>query len=1039
MRKVLLLGLMLMLVNAFAFAQNRVITGTVTSTEDNLGVPGATVIVKGTTTGTATDLDGNFTLSVPQNGGVLVFSFVGLVSKEVTIGNQSFFNVVLSPDSKLLSEVIVTGYGTQTKREITGAVSSLGGEAIQNLPLQSFDRALQGRAAGVLVQNASGIPGGALRVRIRGQGSINAGNDPLYIVDGVQFNNSSDASNVSTNPLASINPNDIETMEVLKDAAASIYGSQAANGVVIITTKRGKQGKTQIVFNTYQGRVTPIRQVDMMNSQEFLNYRLDAFRNNYSRFAISPERAEGLARRDALNGITSAQFPALGQFNLSSAAGQTAFGSLPEADLINFINGVQTFDWQNEILSQAGRIKNYELSARGGSENTRFYIAGGYNKQEGQIRQFDFERANIRFNIDHDLNKKLTIETQLNASTISQNATVSSGSFFENPTFAGLLILPFNNFYTSDEVRDFREPLAGILQENPLKSLAYNERNNRTNQLNGSFALNYKITERLRFRSFYGLDYRAISENRYTDPRSFGGRNNAGSAFAQYQTNTNFITTQQLNYGYQINPKNRLDILLAAEYRAEANEAFSVNAQGFPTPQFRTIQSAAEPTGAGGFFTEWKNAGVFTNVKYAFDKKLYLNGTLRYDGSSRFGFDKRWGLFPSIGASYILTEEEFLKNVSFLDDLKIRASYGTAGNNRIGNFDSRGLISSAGAGAYLNTPGLTISGLANNQLSWETQTTTNFGIDFGLFEGRISGSVDAYRRLSTDLLLARSLPNTSGYGSISENVGELENRGIEVAINGVIINSGGFRWNTAFNIAFQDQKLLALFEGQENIGTALQVGQPLNLYYGPRYAGVNPATGRPMFYDNQNNITYQPTTGSTIGDENDDRVILGNTNSDFFGGWTNNFSYKGFSLEVLLQYDYGKIGQDGTGGFAYNPYETRLNLYSRLTDLVWRQPGDITSMPRPNSAAEVGGVGIGLHRTLQDLSYIRLKQATLAYEVPASFLSRYSMSQARIYVQGINLWTLDKFTGLDVEFVGGSTTGIFPSSKNVTVGVQIGF
>lgn len=1039
MRKVLLLGLMLLFASAVAFAQSRVITGTVIAGDDNQPIPGVSVIVKGTTIGVATNLDGKYTLNVPAERSILTFSFIGYSTQEINIGTRSIIDLTMASDIRSLNEVIVTGYGTQTKREITGAISSVGGESIQNLPLQSFDRALQGRAAGVLVQNSSGIPGGALRVRIRGQGSISAGNDPLYIVDGVQFNNSDNASNVSTNPLASINPNDIETMEILKDASASIYGSQAANGVVIITTKRGKKGNTQINFNTYTGWVTPIREVDMMNSQEFLGYRLDAFRNNYQRFNISPERIEGLARRDALNGINSTQFPLLGNYNLVSAAGQTAFGSIPFDEIGNFIDGLETYDWQNEIFSQTGRIRNYELSARGGSENTRFYISGGYNKQEGQIRQFDFERANIRFNIDHDLNSKVTIETQLNASTILQNATVTGGSQFENPTFAGLLVLPFNPFYNSEDRTDFREPLAGILQENPLKSLAFNERNNRTNQLNGNIAVNYKITDKLRFRSFYGLDYRAIAENRYTDPRSFGGRNNAGSAFAQYQTNTNFITTQQLNYAHQINPKSRIAVLLAAEYRQETNEAFSVSAQGFPTPQFRTIQSAAEPTGAGGFFTEWKNAGVFTNVKYSYDNKLYLDATLRYDGSSRFGFDKRWGLFPSFGASYVLSELEFLKTSSVLDDLKLRASYGTAGNNRISNFASRGLVSSAGAGNYLNTPGLTISGLANNQLSWETQITTNFGLDFALWEGRISGSVDAYRRLSTGLLLNRSLPSTSGYGSITENVGELENRGIEVAINGVLVNSGGFRWSTAFNIAFQDQKLLALFEGQDNIGTSLQVGQPLNLYYGPRYAGVNPATGRPMFYDRSGNITYRPTSGSVIGDENDDRVILGNTNSDFFGGWTHNFSYKGLSLEVLFQYDYGKIGQDGTGGFAYNPYETRLNLYSRLLDIVWREPGDIVSMPRPNSAAEVGGVGIGVHRTLQDLSYIRLKQATLAYDIPAQFLKRYAVSRAKLYAQGINLWTLDKFTGLDVEFVGGRTTGIFPPSKNYTVGIQLTF
>ncbi|WP_050977464.1 SusC/RagA family TonB-linked outer membrane protein [Nitritalea halalkaliphila] len=426
-------------------------------------------------------------------------------------------------------------------------------------------------------------------------------------------------------------------------------------------------------------------------------------------------------------------------------------------------------------------------------------------------------------------------------------------------------------------------------------------------------------------------------------------------------------------------------------------------------------------------------------MKYNFQNKLTVNGTLRYDGSSRFGVDNRWGLFPSIGAAYVLSEEGFLKDSRFLEDLKLRASIGTAGNNRIDNFASRALISSAGASNYLNIPGLTVSGLGNNFLSWETQTTINFGLDYAVLQGRITGSVDVYRRRSTDMLLSRNLPNTSGYGSIRENVGALDNRGIEIAIDGAVINTGTFRWNTNFNIAFQDQELLNLFEGQTNNGASQQVGHPLNLWVGARWAGVNPATGRPMYYDRNGEITYQPTSGSTLGDEMDDRVILGNSNSDFFGGWLNTFTYKNWTFDFMFQYDYGKRGTDGTGSFSYNPYEMRLNLYNRLNDITWSNPGDIVSMPRPNTQAELGAIGVGIGRTLQDLSYIRLKQVSLAYMVPQQYLQRIGVSTMKFYAQGINLWTLDRFTGLDVEFTGGTSTGIFPPAKNYTIGVQFGF
>jgi TonB-linked SusC/RagA family outer membrane protein len=1018
-----------MLFTVAVSAQERTVSGKVTGADDGLPLPQVTVLLKGTSNGVPTEADGTYRLSIPASGGTLLFRFLGYVSQEIVVGNQTIINIQLQPDVTSLGEIVVTGYGQEKRREITGSIASVGGDKIANLPLQSFDRALQGRAAGVLVQSANGVPGGAINVRIRGQGSINAGNDPLYIVDGVQMNNDNAASNLSTNPLAGINPNDIESMEILKDAAASIYGSQAANGVVLITTKKGKSGQAKLNFNAYSGWVNVIEQVDNMNSQEFINYRLEQRRNYYTRFTGNADNFEGLSRRNALAGLTSSDWAPLGLSN-------TALGQVPQSEFDTFVNSVPTYDWQGEIFSQQGRISNYELSASGGTDNTRYFISGSYNLQEGQIKKFDFERGTLRMNLDTDISDKLTVETKLNVSTIGQSGTVISGSFFENPTFAGLTVLPFNPIYNTNDATGYNEPLVGILAENVVKSLAFNERTTSTNQVVANMAFIYKLSDNLRFRSFYGIDYRTLRENRYTDPRTFGGRNNDGSAFAQMDENSNFITTQQLNYDWNLNPDNKFNFLLAGEYRQEVNQGFSANAQTFPTPQFRTIQSAAEPTGAGGFYTTWRNAGIFTNVKYSLKDKYFFNGTLRYDGSSRFGVDNRWGLFPSIGASWLITEEDFLPSSDFLSELKLRVSYGTAGNNRIGNFASRGLVSSAGAGTYLNLPGLTISGLANNNLSWETQTTFNLGLDFNLYKGRISGSIDAYSRRSTDLLLNRNLPSTSGYGSISENVGELENRGIEFAVQSVNVDKGGLTWTTNFNIAFQDQELIALFPGETNNGSATQVGQPLNLWYNFDWAGVNPANGRPFYYDKNGNLTYNPTSG-TIGE--DDRKVLGNTNSSFFGGLSNTVSFKGITLDFLVQYDYGKDATDGTGGFSYNPYEARLNLYNRTSELVWRQPGDITSFPRPNITSEVGAIGVGTARTLQDVSYIRLKQVTLSYTLPSNLLSKLFVDNAKVYVQGINLLTFTNYTGLDPEFTGGSITGVFPPSKNYTVGIQFGF
>nr|HAD51267.1 SusC/RagA family TonB-linked outer membrane protein [Algoriphagus sp.] len=506
MRKVLLLGLMLFLSSAIAFAQSRVITGTVTSAEDGMGVPGATILVKGTQIGVATDIDGKYSINVPSGNNVLVYSFVGLLTQEVSIGNKSIIDVTLQSDVTALGEVIVTGYGTQLKREVTGAVSSVKGEAIQNLPMQSFDRALQGRAAGVQVRSSNGLPGGAVNIRIRGVGSINAGNEPLFIVDGVQLNNQSNASFTQSNPLAFLNPNDIESMEILKDAAsAAIYGSQAANGVVIITTKRGKQGKAKFEFNAFSGETQPMKYLDVLGGAEWYQMRRDAHVNS---------------------GVANPEATAL----LNMGARPSNWQELTAAELNDIGLGLPTYDWQRAVMG-TGRLQNYEMSVSGGDEKTTFFLSGSYNYQESSFKPVDFERGTVKVALSHQANSKLNIETNINLSTFQQNVPFAvAGSFLGSPAFSASAILPHNPIYNEDGT--FNTSIGGVLGQNVVLVNEYNSGLQRTNTVVGNIVGTYKILNNLSFRSLYGLDYRLLQGERYTDPRTPDGAAVRGRASA---------------------------------------------------------------------------------------------------------------------------------------------------------------------------------------------------------------------------------------------------------------------------------------------------------------------------------------------------------------------------------------------------------------------------------------------------------------------------------------------------------------------------
>jgi len=1014
MRKILLLGLTLFLVNAMAFAQGRVITGTVTSTEDGLGVPGATVLVKGTTIGTATDIDGKYTINVPAGSNVLVFTFVGLTSQEVNIGNRSTINVALESDVTALSEVIVTGYGTQPKREVTGAVSSVKGDAIQNLPLQSFDRALQGRASGVQVRSSNGLPGGAVNIRIRGVGSVNAGNEPLFIVDGVQLNNQSNASFTQSNPLAFLNPNDIESMEILKDAAsAAIYGSQAANGVVIITTKKGKQGKAKFEFNAFSGETQPMKFLDILSGPEWYAMRRDAHVNSLS---ASPEA-------DALNAM--GRRPA-----------NWATLTRPALDAIGL--ALPTYDWQREVMG-AGKLSNYEMSVSGGDEKTTFFLSGSYNYQQASFRPVDFERGTVRIALTHQATKRLSIETNMNLSTFQQNVPFAvEGSFLGNPAFSASAVLPHNAIYNEDGT--YNTAIAGVLGQNVVLVNAYNSGLQRTNTAVGNLITNYKIAKNLTFRSLFGLDYRLLQGDNYRDPRTPDGAGVIGRSSVQSDWRTRFITTQTLNWNKTFNGVHNVSALAGVEYLSETREGISGAGIGFPTFQFRTIQSAATPESITGFWTGYRRASAFSSVNYDYKKKYLVTVTARYDGSSRFGTENRYGLFPSIRLGWSMVEEEFLKNSSTISEMKFRASYGLTGNDQIGNFDARGLY--GGGGNYSGSAGIVPSSLANLGLSWETNNTLNLGIDYGFFENRITGSIDAFDRRTKDLLLSQPILWINGFSGISNNVGELQNRGLEFELSTVNIDKGGFRWNSSFNITKLDNQIVSLYSGLKFLpaNPGIAVGQPVGrsgegAVFTQEYAGVNPATGRPMWYDINGNITYLPLAA--------DRKYLGSSLGTVFGGLNNTFSYKGFEFTTFFTYEYGGIGGDGQYGFLRESgTRLALNTLQEVVDRSWKTPGQITDIPR-NVITNGGNETRGNSRNsgsaaLLKYDFIRLSQLTLAYSFKPSLVSRIGLSRARIYMQGVNLWTYTDYPGYDPEFTGAGT-GQVPLTKSYTLGVQIGF
>ena len=1021
MRKVILTLLVAIAFGLSAFAQDRTITGRIT---DDKGSPvsGVSVTSSDGKNGTQTENDGRYRISVSANAKTLTFSSVNYETQVRTIGNLGVINASISSSSSKLTEVVVVGYGsTRRKIDEAGAISSVRSAQIENLPSVSIDKALQGKAAGVLVQSNNGIPGGSINVRIRGEGSINAGNQPLYVIDGIQVNTRNDANFTQANPLSFLNPDDIESIDIIKDAAsAAIYGSTASNGVVLITTKKGKAGKTKFSANVSYGLVKPLKKLYVTNSQEFYQLRSEGVGN------ANNLAANNLAvKRNVLGG-----FRVVGAAGFTDAQADSAAAALP------------TYDWQDAVF-RTGQIRTMELSASGGSDKMTFRVSASGELQETFISKADFNRYGFKVDLTNKFTDRLTFNTSLNLSSTKQNNPFATdGSFLGNPAFSAPGIFTVNPIRNVDGsyygVPGTAVPslIGAALTQNIVQVNEFNSGYTRNNQLVGYLGADYRISRVFSAKIFTGLDYRIIQGKNVRDPRTADAFVRKGLVQVQSNWNTNVNAFATLNYNQVIGTKHRLDGLVGYEYRRENNESISASGDGFPTFQFQTLNAAANPVAVGEFYTGFRRNGVFGNINYGYDRRYLIGFTARYDGSSRFGENNKFGTFYGAKVGWNVDQEAFLKGSKIISQLRLRFGYGTVGNDQIGNFDALGLFGSGFV--YNGLAGTLFNQLPNPSLKWERVTTGNFGVDFGFFRNRINGAVEIYEKKTSDLLLTQPVQLSTGFPGFTNNVGKLNNRGVEVTLNADVLKArqpGNFNWNLNFVFGYNKQEVKELYGGNKILPSdnSIQVGQPVGVLFTQKYAGVNAATGRPMWYDTLGNLTYQVASK--------DRRLIGPTRlPKYQGGLTNTFSYKGFSASAFFNYEYGRLASDGQANFLSESLARINNLHYIFEDR-WTKPGQITSVPRENTVTESkSSGGQSGDRTWFKADYIRLKTVTLSYDLPSNspIIERSKLTSARFYVQGTNLYTYSKTRGYDVEFVG-TATGIIPQSRIVTAGFQVGF
>jgi TonB-dependent starch-binding outer membrane protein SusC len=992
-------------------AQTKKITGMVTSASDGLSLPGVSIVVKGTSTGTTSNIDGKFELNAPSDATYLVFSFIGMKTQEIALNGRSVVDIAMELETLVVDEVVVVGYGTKLKRDLTGSISKVQGKDIQNIPVPTFETAMQGRTAGVFIENSSGKLGEGMRIRIRGTSSISADNQPIYVVDGMVVTSQSQGASINspTNPMSDINPNDIESINILKDAsAAAIYGSRAANGVVLITTKHGKAGKTVISVGYQTGISGPTHKVDMMNAAQYRKYFTEVFTRSYG------------SEVDALDALNS---------------------DIPYFS--GYFDGTKTIlyntNWQDEAF-QKGSLNQFEVSATGGNEKMQFFTGLTYNDQAGILLGNHMKRISGRLNIDNQATKRLKVGMNLGLSR-NESHRVPSDNSFSNP----LQMIALPPVQPKYDPLNPTELFKQTLYENGLIPAKYNTDKTVVFRNIGGLYASVEIIPGLVWRSEVGIDLLMQREDNYLSRKTVDG-SPTGYADSRTVQVANMSTDNYFTFNKDFSTNQNIEVVGGITYQQSNTSTNWISARGFPSDRYKTIANATEATYISASETGYRYMSYFSRANYKLMDKYLLTVSGRMDGSSRFGRNNRYGFFPAASVGWIISKESFLSNLQFISFLKARVSYGQTGNSEIDNFASLALYT---GNNYTGTPGITPSQLASPDLRWETTAQTDFGIDYGFLDNRISGEIDVYYKKTSDLLLYKDIPATSGFTSYYKNVGSLENKGLEFVINTNNL-TGTFQWSTSFNLGFNRNKILNIDGPSIEAGNTRQgnnmamVGQPLGVFYLPKYAGVDPANGDALYYTDKTNKT-------TTNDYDQAQFqIVGDPNPDYYGGISNSFTYKGWEFDFLFQF---VVGNDIYKSFGLWAQSNGWNEDNQTTDQAngWKEAGDKTSVPRGDWDIQNGSKPSS--RYIEDGSYLRLKSLNFSYTLPKKVTERINVSDLKVYVNCSNLLTFTKYTGWDpeVNFTGtgrsqtnsnliqGSEFYSAPQPRTLTLGVKMSF
>jgi TonB-linked SusC/RagA family outer membrane protein len=979
---------------------------------DSSGVPlpGVTVVIKGTTQGTITNDSGDYLFPNVPSDATLAFSFVGMRTQEISIAGKSIINVVMEEDAIGIEEVVAVGYGSLRKKDITGAISSVNSDQLSENATTNLAQAMQGKVSGVMISQNGWRPGSETTIRIRGNRSFSATNDPLYVIDGIPIERG----------LNEINQNDIETMEILKDASATaIYGSRGANGVVLITTKRGKQGKSVISYDGYYGFQKPVKLLDIMNGPEFAEFVREAYRN-----------------RQNVTARYNSPVPSMEEDRKNVIFGQDSY--VLESVLMGYDeNGnydpskVRSFDWVDAVL-RTGMIQDHQLSLTGGNEQTKLMFSAGYFENKGLQEGNDYLRYNFRVNIDHQVNKSVNVGT----STLFSHAYEQVGAnLYDNARNMNPLARAWD-----DEGNIIRNPGNDGLAVNPIANIEGNLNDYKRNRIITNGFLEVKLFKGISYRFNAGLDYRTARDGRFYSQLA----RNGALPEAQYGGNwlKNYTINNILYYDGQFGNDHSLKATLLHEIQSFRQESDNSIARGIPAnyQQWYALGAASELVNIQSGLSKWQMLSYMGRINYNYKNRYLLTATGRVDGSSVLAEGHKYQFFPSLSLAWRISDENFMGGISRIDDLKVRLGYGKTGNSSVSPYQTQGGLSLL---RYSWDENVLISfapgSIPNPNLSWETTDQFNIGIDYALYKGRLSGALELYRQNTHDLLMSKQLPVASGFDQILQNIGKTRNSGLEFSLSSINIDgkNGAFAWKTDLIFSTNKEEIIELYGGtKDDIGNRWFVGKPLNVFYDYEFGGIWQDTAEDlaeMAKFNANGSTYTPGLVKIV-DQNgdyrinaDDRKILGQARPEWFGGITNYFSYK--NIDLSFQW-YASVGN-----MVYSDLVLRMEgRWNSVKVDYWTPDNPSNSYPKPSADWETPpNINLTYY---QDASFVRLKFVTLGYTFPKRLLPKLQISNMRVYASAQNPLLFTKFNGLDPEGASGYTN---PSTMTFLMGLNVSF